>query len=206
MSRLERIVAACGGVLLEGGRRALIPGLDHSRKDRSVSLREAEDGRILIYCFSPRDDWRAIKAHLDAQGLLNEEGRKSQVRQLAPARPPRAASAQRDARARLLWAESGPLADSLAEIYLQRRAIRSCAQGDSLRFHPRMTSLDDRRRRPALIAAILDPSGALQGLQATLLTTDGSTKASGRNAAPRHRTNDRRSSAFEQGSLVFDHR
>ncbi len=43
MSRLERIVAACGGILLDGGTRALIPGPNHSHNDRSVSLRL--DGR-----------------------------------------------------------------------------------------------------------------------------------------------------------------
>jgi hypothetical protein len=42
MSRLERIVAACGGILLDGGARALIPGPNHSHKDRSVSLAETE--------------------------------------------------------------------------------------------------------------------------------------------------------------------
>ncbi len=40
-----------------------------------------------------------------------------------------------------------------------------------------MTSLDDRARRPALVAAITDVSGALQGVQVTLLTAHGTAKA-----------------------------
>ncbi len=51
MTRLARIVARLGGVLLDGGRRALVPGPGHSKHDRSVSLLAAEDGRILVHCF-----------------------------------------------------------------------------------------------------------------------------------------------------------
>ena len=40
-----------------------------------------------------------------------------------------------------------------------------------------MTSLDDRRRRPALMAAITGADGALQGVQATLLASHGEAKA-----------------------------
>lgn len=181
MSRLERIVAACGGLLLDAGRRALIRGPDHGPADRSVSLIETEDGRILIHCFSPRDDWRRVRDALAARGLLDCEGaRESTPTQQRSFRhivvQPR--QEERVARAQRLWEESKPLVGTIAERYLRSRAIpHPAAAHSALRFHPRMTSLDDRARRPALMAALLDADGALQGVQATLLSPHGSAKA-----------------------------
>ena len=74
MSRLKRIVDAMGGQLMDGGRRALVRGPGHGPGDRSVSLLETEDGRVLIHCFSPRDDWRAVRDELADLGLLDEDG------------------------------------------------------------------------------------------------------------------------------------
>jgi putative DNA primase/helicase len=180
MSRLERIVAACGGLLLDGGTRALIPGPNHSHKDRSVSLMETEEGRILIHCFSPKDDWRDVRRALAGLGLLDAEtptgpraSRSSSVR--ISAQP---ADEERVARAQRIWAESRPLQHSIGESYLRRRAIPEALCGSAaLRFHPRMTSLDDRARRPALVAEITDANGALQGVQVTLLSSHGTAKA-----------------------------
>ena len=180
MSRLERIVAACGGILLDGGARALIPGPNHSHKDRSVSLAETEEGRILIHCFSPKDDWRDVRHALADLGLLEDEPR-AQARgsHSAPVRiAAQPADEERIARAQRIWDESRPLKHSVAEAYLRRRSIPPALWGSSaLRFHPRMTSLDDRARRPALVAAISSADDALQGVQVTLLSAHGTTKA-----------------------------
>lgn len=185
MSRLERIVAACGGDLFDGGRRALIPGPGHSALDRSVSLLETDDGRIVIHCFSPRDDWRAVRRALQARGLLGPKvhGPVSQnVQRRANWVPPR--NGERLARAQRLWDEAHPIAGTVVERYLLRRAIvPSFTRSSALRFHARMTSLDDRLRRPALLAAIVGSDGALQGVQITLLSAHGAAKA--RVATPR---------------------
>lgn len=180
MSRLERIVATCGGILLDGGARALIPGPNHSHKDRSVSLVETEEGRILIHCFSPRDDWRDVRRALAELGLLDDEPRPSRDPRLsAPKVAAQPADEERIARAKRIWHESRPLSFTAAETYLRRRAIpASLWASPALRFHARMTSLDDRARRPALVAAITDAVGALQGVQVTLLSTHGTAKAS----------------------------
>ncbi|NWG54825.1 MAG: toprim domain-containing protein [Hydrogenophilaceae bacterium] len=180
MSRLERIVAACGGILLDGATRALIPGPNHSHKDRSVSLRLTEEGRILIHCFSPKDDWRDVRRALADLGLLDGEprvvegsARRSPLRVVA-----QPVDEERLARAGRLWEESGPLKHSVAEAYMRRRAVPSGLwKSTALRFHPRMTSLDDRAKRPALVAAISDAHGALQGVQVTLLSAHGTAKA-----------------------------
>ncbi|MCC6789747.1 MAG: toprim domain-containing protein [Hyphomonadaceae bacterium] len=180
MSRLERIVAACGGMLLDNGRRALIPGFGHSPKDRSVSLVETEEGRILIHCFSPKDDWRAVRRALAARGLLDRQGDQDSETAGWTRAPLQVQPAEEDrlARARRIWEESRAVHRTLATAYLRRRAIPDTLwRTSALRFHPRMTSLDDRLRRPALVAAIADATGALQGVQVTLLSAYGAAKA-----------------------------
>jgi phage/plasmid primase-like uncharacterized protein len=179
MSRLERIVAACGGILMDGGARALIPGPNHSHKDRSVSLAETEEGRILIHCFSPKDDWRDVRRALADLGLLDEETNAEPRRagRSAPRIAAQPVDEKRIARAQRIWDDSRPLRHSAASAYLQRRAIPVLWDTPALRSHPNMTSLEDRARRPALVAAITDASGALQGVQVTLLTTHGTAKA-----------------------------
>ncbi len=85
---------------------------------------------------------------------------------------------ERVARAGRLWQETGPLRHSVAEAYLRRRAVPAGLwESSALRFHPRMTSLDDRAKRPALVAAISDAQGAVQGVQVTLLSAHGTSKA-----------------------------
>ncbi len=179
MSRLERIVAACGGVLLDGGARALIPGPGHSRNDRSVSLVETEEGRIIIHCFSPKDDWRAVRSLLLERGLLDETPLANAANKGPEARAPIVQPQDEDrlARAKRIWDESRAMCSTPASAYLERRAIGVGAGNPALRFHPRMTSIDDTLRRPALVAAILDRTGELQGVQATLVTRYGAGKA-----------------------------
>jgi putative DNA primase/helicase len=180
MSRLERIVAACGGIILDGGARALIPGPNHSHKDRSVSLAETEEGRILIHCFSPKDDWRDVRRALADLGLLDDEprGDRRGARWSTARIAAQPASEERVARAQRIWDESRPLHRTVATAYLRRRAIpEGVWETPALRFHPNMTSLDDRVMRPALVAAITDAEGALQGVQVTLLSAYGAAKA-----------------------------
>lgn len=180
MSRLERIVAACGGALFDGGARALIPGPNHSQKDRSVSLAETEEGRILIHCFSPKDDWREVRHALAAKGLLDDDPRVKAhgVRWSAPKIVAQPADEERRARAQRIWNESRAIRQTFATAYLRGRSIaEDLWDTPALRFHPAMTSLDDRARRPALAAAITDAVGALQGVQVTLLAAHGTAKA-----------------------------
>ncbi len=177
MSQLKAIVDAMGGVLLDGGRRALIRGPGHGPADRSVSLALTEDGRILVHCFSPRDDWRAVRDALAAQGLLDDERRTD-----TSSRPvQRAAIVQphqedKTKRARRIWSETKTIAGSAAERYLRGRAIPRVLPG-ALRFHRAMTSLEDKERRPALIGAITDGDGDITGVHVTLLSSHGAGKA-----------------------------
>lgn len=180
MSKLKRIVDAMGGVLTEGGRRALIRGPGHGPADRSVSLLETEDGRVLIHCFSPRDDWRAVRAELADLDLLDESEQDEHASASEPVVRLQGEQRDEDRRARVLrlWEESAAVAGTVGERYLRARAIEGELPGlDVLRFHPRMTSLDDRERRPALVAGLVNNDGVLEGIQVTLLTAHGAAKA-----------------------------
>jgi putative DNA primase/helicase len=179
MSKLKRIVDAMGGVLTEGGRRALIRGPGHGPADRSVSLLETEDGRVLIHCFSPRDDWRAVRAELADLGLIDDsEHEHSSTHEAVVRVAPEHANQDRSARVHRLWEEAVALIGTVGERYLRARTIEGELPGPSvLRFHPRMTSLEDRERRPALVAALVNHEGALEGIQVTLLSAHGATKA-----------------------------
>ncbi|KAF0174909.1 MAG: virulence-associated protein E [Caulobacteraceae bacterium] len=188
MTTLARIVAACGGSLYDAGRRALIPGPGHAPEDRSVSLFCADDGRILIHCFGPRDDWRTVRDMLALAGLLDGRGFEPAPTRARAARPfvAQPSAEERSARARRIWGAGVAVAGSLAERYLAARGVRASASADSaLRFHAAMTSLDDRRRRPALLSAITDPAGVVQGVEATLLARDGASARKADIATPR---------------------
>lgn len=180
MSKLKRIVEAMGGVITDGGRRALIRGPGHGPADRSVSLLETEDGRVLIHCFSPRDDWRAVRAELADLGLLDESEQHEHASTSEPVVRLQGEQRDEDRRARVLrlWEESVGVAGTVGERYLRGRAILDELPGpDVLRFHPRMTSLEDRERRPALVAGLVNKDGVLEGIQVTLLTAHGAAKA-----------------------------
>ncbi|MBK8544999.1 MAG: toprim domain-containing protein [Caulobacteraceae bacterium] len=88
---------------------------------------------------------------------------------------------QRDedrARVLRLWEDSVAVAGTVGERYLRARAIEGELPGaDVLRFHSRMTSFEDRERRPALVAGLVNNDGVLEGIQVTLLTAHGAAKA-----------------------------
>lgn len=172
-STLRAIVRLFGGILLENGQSALIPGPGHSKADRSVSLRQLPNGRILIHCFSPKDDWRAVQAMLGARGvMIGAPGANGP-------HPSEAGTSEehRIRRVRKLWRQAVPLQGTRAETYLRARGILTRTWPSALRFLPEATSLHDKRKRPALIAAITNNHDDLQGVQITLLTPCGRDKA-----------------------------
>ncbi len=80
-----------------------------------------------------------------------------------------------------LFAASVPVAGTLAETYLRSRGITLGATTSALRFHPKCFHRDEGQTksipRPALIAAVTDGAGALQGVHRTWLAPDGQSKA-----------------------------
>ncbi len=174
---LRDIVAALGGDLHHGGRRANVPAPGHSKADRSVSLLLDGD-RLVIHGFGS-SDWRDVRAHLHGLGLIDAGGRLTGATPSAfgPTAPPRPSPCVRIAVAQTLWAEALPLAEGdLCYCYFRLRGIRLPSPPDDLRRHPaapvsvfRQTGLTC----PALIAAIRLPDGEISAVEIAYLGPDG---------------------------------
>jgi len=80
-----------------------------------------------------------------------------------------------------LFAASMPVAGTLADSYLRARGLTQGGRMSALRFHPKCWHRDEGQTkstpRPALIAAVTDGAGALQGVHRTWLALDGKGKA-----------------------------
>ena len=80
-----------------------------------------------------------------------------------------------------LFAASLPVAGTLADTYLRARGLTHGGMMSVLRFHPKCWHWDEGQTRslprPALIAAVTDGAGALQGVHRTWLAPDGQGKA-----------------------------
>lgn len=172
---LRAIVAALGGDLYAGGCRANVPAPGHSRADRSVSLLLSE-GRVIAHGFGGAD-WRDVRDHLRARGLIDAEGRPAGA---APAAGLAAPPSDRDriAAARRLWDASGPVRrGSAAALYLGRRGILDATPvSPALRAHaaaPVSVYRPGTAVRPALVAAITDDAAAVSAVEVTYLQLNG---------------------------------
>jgi hypothetical protein len=97
------------------------------------------------------------------------------------ARKAKAPGGTRNAAARL-FAASVPVAGTLGDTYLRSRGITQMAASEALRFHPKCWHREEGQTkpvpRPAMIAAVTNGAGALQGAHRTWLAPDGHGKAS----------------------------
>lgn len=103
---------------------------------------------------------------------LPDDARPDGARQRRPAKAP----AGTPQAARRLLSACEPIAGSVVEAYLRKRALTDLRGCDALRFHPRCwyrPSQDDppevRNAWPAMIAAVTDLSGAVTGVHRTWL-------------------------------------
>ncbi len=100
--------------------------------------------------------------------------------EIPAARPPKAPGGTTAAASRL-FAASQPVAGTLAATYLTSRGIRHLGASAALRFHSKCWHREgDQTKpvpRPAMIAAVTDVTGALQGVHRTWLAPDGQDKA-----------------------------
>jgi hypothetical protein len=169
---LRAIVRALGGDLYDGGRRANVPAPGHSPRDRSVSLLWTGT-RLVAHGFGGAD-WRNVLDDLRARGLIDAGGRPSDVG-TAEAAPALRSPQLRVAAAAALWAAGRPLERTLAERHLRLRGVRRGA-GTALRYHPAVPAAvyaDAGPERPALLAAITEPAGALTAVEITYLDPNG---------------------------------
>lgn len=123
----------------------------HADRTPSLSVR-AGDKSLLFHCFSGCDSLDVIRA-LRSGGQVNRAG-------IAATNEGRPHKIHTDSgMAKRLWDASVPIRGTLAEAYLQRRAINM--HSEQLRFHPhaQLGSKAEARYFPALLAAIGDERG-----------------------------------------------
>ena len=170
---LRSIVRRLGGDLYDGGRRANIPAPGHSRRDRSVSLWD-RDGRLLIHTFGD-GDWRTVRDHLRAEGLLDGSGGDDPPAMARVA--PSAGRRERQAVARRLWSAGRTIAGTASERHCRLRGVIGDLPGPSVLRHHSFAPLAVYRpvspTRPALLAAIQDCAGALSAVEVAYLTPGG---------------------------------
>lgn len=174
MSLASDITRARGGDW--HGNQGLIAGPRHSAKDRSLSVRDTDDGLdVVLYSFAG-DDWRPVKDELRAAGLIPDRPAfvRSPPVEPRPARatPPVDASKQRSALR--LWSESVEPGGTVVERYLAGRALRlPMDTGDVLRFHP-ACPFGDGVRVPCMVALMRDfVTDEPRAIHRTALTPDG---------------------------------
>jgi hypothetical protein len=174
---LHAIVAALGGDLYQGGRRANVPAPGHSAADRSVSLLASGD-RLVIHSFGAAD-WRAVRDHLADLGLIDADGRIAAVeRSHRPSSASRPDHQARVATARRLWDGAVPLArGSLSHRYLIGRSVGLDPAGVSdLRHHPGVpvsVFTSGGPTRPALVARVTDGEGRHTAVELAYLDPNG---------------------------------
>ena len=167
---LRAIVRALGGDLYDAGRRANVPAPGHSRRDRSVSLWWTGE-RLVVHGFGAAG-WREVLDDLRARGLVDAAG---VLAGAAGPPPPQRTPGERIAMARALWAAARPLRGTLAERHLRLRGVQG-PLGAALRHHPAVpvaVYAGAEAVRPALLAAITAPAGALTAVEITYLDPNG---------------------------------
>lgn len=180
---LRDFVLEHGGELAAGGREARIPGPGHSKRDRSLSLRLTDEGRVLWNDFSGAHSVREVSDYL---GLAKLDER------LTPAEREAAQRLRLEERERLdaeklafcqaVWADAIPAAGTAVERYLDSRHVGGQLIGD-ICFHPAAPRAVPWNRmdgdpeppppHPAMLCLARDVRGRPRGLHATFLTDDG---------------------------------
>ncbi len=167
-----------------GGRRSgshwMAPCPTHEDHDPSLSIRDADNGKVLVHCHAGCDQSLVI-GELRSRGLWDDARgcpRLSTNKQLPKSSnaPPAEDDSNRTTVALRLWRSAVPAAGTHAETYLRSRGI-DLAVPPSIRFHPRL-------RHPAggvwpgmvaLVTRGLD--GQPLAIHRTFLARDGAGKA-----------------------------
>ena len=124
-----------------GGRRTgshwMAPCPTHEDRDPSLSIRDADDGKVLVHCHAGCDQ-SVVIGELRSRGLWDSTSDHCQRR--ATKRSPAASKAppddgDRTAVALRLWRTTLPAVGTPVETYLHSRSINLVAP-DAVRFHP----------------------------------------------------------------------
>lgn len=180
MSGAREITAALGGKWFNGYGMAPCPV--HGNRSAALKISDSQERRdgIDVHCFTGCS-WQAVKAQLAVMGLIDSDGCSSAI-PVDPAiiqarrEAERQRRAERGRTAQWIW-ESAIPADQTIARYLTGRGIALVGLPDALRVsltakHP----ASDQRFR-AMVAAMVDASGALIATHSTYLDPRGAGKA-----------------------------
>ncbi|AZO79613.1 MULTISPECIES: AAA family ATPase [unclassified Bosea (in: a-proteobacteria)] len=183
---LPNIAKALGGIVTGG--QVLAPGPGHSSKDRSMSVKIGESGKLIVHSHSGDDDM-ACKAYVERklgivwrpEGQQHDTGafERMQARALklnghanGHAQPEFRTSDKRHMQALRIWQESVDPRGTLAATYLASRRLQvpDGVAMTTLRFHADCP-FGEGARHPCLVAAFRSiESGEVVAIHRTALT------------------------------------
>jgi putative DNA primase/helicase len=170
------IAKALGGRPIGGTWMACCPA--HDDRTPSLSIRHADDGKVLVRCHAGCDQERVIAA-LRERGLWTNDDLGPLSRKVR--RPPVEHKTDQDEIGRTeaalaIWGSAKRAQGTLVEVYLASRGIRLPAP-DGLRFHPGLRH-PSGSKWPAMVALVTrGADGAPLGIHRTFLARDGNGKA-----------------------------
>jgi hypothetical protein len=142
------------------------------RRDQNALTLADGKASLLAHCKRAGCDFLDI---LDAAGLLSDDYCAPDLSRIAQRHTEAKAQAEKRAMAaKRLWAETQPIAGTVAETYLRGRGI-SCALPHTLRFHSHCWHGPNESRWPAMVALVEGGEGF--AVHRTYLRPDGSGKA-----------------------------
>jgi putative DNA primase/helicase len=151
----EFLVRALGGRRVGLAWMARCPG--HADRRPSLSVRDREDGKVLVRCHAGCDQMQVIAA-LRLRGLWDETNILSKLPSASfCTHSAKGESALNRRRAQALWHESMPIAATIAEKYLAKRGVFHASirtDPSILRFHPSCPY--GGSRYPCLLALMTD--------------------------------------------------
>jgi putative DNA primase/helicase len=171
----ETIARALGGRPIGGVWMARCPA--HDDRTPSLSIRHADDGKVLVHCHAGCDQERVIAA-LRGRGLWANDGSCLLSRKVrAPIEhQPDTDDARRSEAALAIWESAKRAQDTPVDVYLASRGIRLPAP-DGLRFHPGLRH-PSGGIWPAMVALVTrGADGTPPGIHRTFLARDGNGKA-----------------------------
>jgi hypothetical protein len=182
---LPNIAKALGGIVTGG--QVLAPGPGHSAKDRSMSVKIGESGKLIVHSHAG-DDAMACKTYVErklgivwqpehqqhATGAF-ERMQSRAIKLNGHAEPESRPSDKRQMQALRIWHESVDPRGTVAESYLASRGLE-LADGvamTTLRFHSDCP-FGEGQRHPCMVAAFRSiESGEVVAIHRTALTPDG---------------------------------
>jgi putative DNA primase/helicase len=167
----ETIGKALGGRKAGGGWMARCPA--HDDRTPSLSIRDSEDNKVLVYCHAGCDRGQVITV-LRGRGLWAENGPRSIS--YTARRTPDQDAARRSEIALAIWQSAKPAPETPVETYLTSRGI-CLPPPDALRFHAGLKH-PSGRIWPAMVALVVNGTdGTPLAIHRTYLARDGRGKA-----------------------------